>query len=325
MTNIIRRALLLCSAAALIPIAARSQAGHQVTRADVDRWMIDLSNWGRWGKDDQLGALNLVTASKRKEAAGLVKEGYTVSLAHDVMTERAPENQSPYTITWTPRGPQFASDNINVSYHGYVHSHLDALCHMANDHKIFNGFSDEIAPGRGCANDSILVIKNGVLTRGVLIDIARLKGVDYLEPDVAIYPEDLETWERKAGVKVSSGDAVFVRTGRWARWAAKGPWNLGRNASGLHASCARWLHDRGVALLGSDGVNDLLPSPVAGVVQPIHQITLVALGVRLFDNCDLEALAKAAAERKRWTFMLTAAPLAIPGGTGSPLNPIATF
>src|SRR5215470_14518233 len=126
MTNVIRRAVLLCSTAALIPIAARSQAGHQVTKADVDRWMIDLSNWGRWGKDDQLGALNLVTASKRKEAAGLVKEGYTVSLAHDVMTERAPENQSPYAITWTPRGPQFASDNINVSYHGYVHSHLDA-------------------------------------------------------------------------------------------------------------------------------------------------------------------------------------------------------
>jgi len=159
----------------------------------------------------------------------------------------------------------------------------------------------------------------------VLIDIPRLKNVEYLEPSTPIYPEDLEAWEEKIGVKVSPGDVVFVRTGRWARVAAKGPWNLGQAAAGLHASCAKWLHDRQIAMLGSDGVNDLLPSPVEGVVQPIHQITLVALGVRLFDNLDLEALSKAAADRQRWTFLLTAAPLAIPGGTGSPLNPIATF
>jgi kynurenine formamidase len=152
-----------------------------------------------------------------------------------------------------------------------------------------------------------------------------LKGVDYLEPGTAVCPEDLEAWEKKTGVKVSRGDVVFVRTGRWARWVAKGPWNVGRSAAGLHATCAKRLRDREIAMLGSDGVSDLLPSPVEGVVQPIHQITLVALGVRLFDNCDWEALSKAAADRKRWTFLLTAAPLAIAGGTGSPLNPIATF
>lgn len=123
-------------------------------------------------------------------------------------------------------------------------------------------------------------------------------------------------------MKVARGDVVFVRTGRWARWVAKGPWNLSRNAAGLHISCERWLYDR-ETMLGSDGVNDRLPPPVDGVVEPIHQITLVALGVRLFDNCDLEALSKAAAERRHWTFLLTAAPLAIHGGTGSPLNPIA--
>jgi kynurenine formamidase len=309
----------------LLGALAYGQSNHQVSKADVDRWMKEFSNWERWGKDDELGALNLITASTRKQAASQVKDGVSVSLEHDVQTDRSPVNPQPYTITWTKRGAQFASDNIGVSYHGYVHSHMDALCHMADERKIFNGFSDEIAPNRGCAKDSILSVKNGIFARGVLIDIPRLKNVEYLEPSTPIYPEDLEAWEEKIGVKVSPGDVVFVRTGRWARVAAKGPWNLGQAAAGLHASCAKWLHDRQIAMLGSDGVNDLLPSPVEGVVQPIHQITLIALGVRLFDNLDLEALSKAAADRKRWTFLLTAAPLAIPGGTGSPLNPIATF
>src|SRR5258708_35764261 len=127
-------------------------------------------------------------------------------------------------------------------------------------------------------------------TRGILMDIARLKGVDYMEPGSAIFPEDLEAWEKRAGLKVSPGDVVFIRTGRWARRAAKGPWPVGRNAAGLHASCARWLHDRGVAMLGSDEASDVVPSQVEGVALPIHQLALVAMGIHIFDNCDLEAL-----------------------------------
>ena len=157
------------------------------------------------------------------------------------------------------------------------------------------------------------------------MDIARLKGVEYLEPGTPIFPEDLDAWEKKAGVKVGPGDVIFIRTGRWARRAAKGPWNVGGNAAGLHASCGKWLHDREVAMLGSDAASDVVPSQIPGVGLPIHQLVLVAMGIHIFDNCDLEAVAKAAAERKRWVFLLTAAPMAIPGGTGSPLNPIATF
>jgi len=163
------------------------------------------------------------------------------------------------------------------------------------------------------------------MTRGILMDIAKLKGVDYLEPGTPIYTEDLEAWEKQAGVKVSAGDVIFIRTGRWARRAAMGPWNVGQKSAGLHASTAKWLRDRGVAMLGSDAASDVSPSQVPGVTQPIHQLVLVALGIPIFDTCDLEDLSKAAASRRRWEFLLTAAPIAVPGGTGSPLNPIATF
>ena len=157
------------------------------------------------------------------------------------------------------------------------------------------------------------------------MDMARLKGLPYLEPGTAIYPADLEAWEKQAGIKVGSGDVIFIRTGRWARRKAVGAWDVANSAAGLHASCAKWLKQRDVAIIGSDAASDVVPSGVEGVALPIHQLTLVALGIHIFDNCDLEAVAEGAAARKRWAFLLTAAPLAVNGATGSPLNPIATF
>jgi kynurenine formamidase len=307
----------------------RDQAQRTLTKADVDRMMTELSNWGRWGKEDQLGAINLITPAKRKQAAALVKEGVSVSLAHDVEKERAADNSNPFqhTMTMTGANPasQFSLDAYSVNYHGYAHTHLDALCHVFYQGKMYNGFSQEEVTQKGAARLSILNLKQGIFTRGILIDVARLKGVPYLEPETPIYAEDLEAWEKKAGVKVSSGDVIFIRTGRWARRAAVGPWDVGRHSAGLHASCARWLKERGVAVLGSDAASDVVPSRVEGVNLPIHQLVLVALGIHIFDNCDLEAISEAAAKRNRWEFLLTAAPLAVPGGTGSPLNPIATF
>jgi kynurenine formamidase len=140
-----------------------------------------------------------------------------------------------------------------------------------------------------------------------------------------MYPSDIEAWEKKAGVRVGAGDVVFVRTGRWARRSASGPWNVGLRSAGLHASCAAWLRKRDVAMVGSDAATDVMPSRVEGVRQPMHQLLLVAMGTPIFDNCDLEAVSAAAVARKRWEFMLSAAPISVKGGTGSPLNPIATF
>jgi kynurenine formamidase len=159
----------------------------------------------------------------------------------------------------------------------------------------------------------------------VLMDIPRLKGVPYLEPRTAITPADLEAWEKQAGVKVGSGDIVLFRTGRWARRAKVGPWDIGTESAGLHPSVARWLKARDVAIVGWDGHGEVMPSVVTGVDFPMHQLLLIAMGTPLWDNCDLEAIAEAAGSRKRWTFLVTASPLAVPHGTGSPLNPIATF
>jgi len=294
-----------------------------VTEAEYERWKTDLSNWGRWRKDDQIGALNLITPSKRKQAAGLVKEGVSVSLAADVDTVKAVDNPNPYELTMLTIG----TDRIGVSYHGIAHTHLDSMAHINFKGVFYNGYTPdpETVLKQGHARNSIHNLKNGVFTRGILIDIPRLKGVPYLEPGTPIYADDLEAWEKKTGVKVSAGDALFVRTGVWARRKAVGPWLRGRaeggKSAGLDPSVIPWLKQRDIAILGSDHPQYVAPSSLPGAV---HDFALVYLGVHILDNCDLEALADAAAARNRWEFLLTAAPLPIRGGTGSPLNPIAT-
>ena len=309
--------------------SAKAQSESKLTKTDIDRWMTELSNWGRWGKDDQLGAMNLITPDKRKQAAALVKEGVPVSLARETNDEREADNPDPYkhvmTLTGSNNPGQFSVDTFSILFHGYQHTHMDSLCHIFYQGKMYNGFSQQEVTAKGAQKLAITSLKQGIFTRGVLMDMAALKGVPYLEGNVTIYPADLDAWEKKAGLKVGSGDAVFINTGRWARRAAKGPWDAEKGTAGLHASCAKWLKERDIAILGSDAASDVLPSGIAGVSHPVHLLTLNAMGVHIFDNCDLGPLAAAAAQRKRWTFLLTAAPLPITGGTGSPLNPIATF
>jgi len=297
---------------------------HTVSREEYERWKKDLSNWSRWGKDDEIGALNLITPAKRKQAAALVKEGFSVSMAADADTVKAVDNPNPYELKMLSIG----MDEIAVNYHGIAHTHLDSLAHINDKGVFYNGYKpdpDKVLK-QGHEKNSIHNVKNGIFTRGILIDIPRLKGVPYLEPGTPIYVEDLEAWEKRAGVRVSSGDALFVRTGVWARRKALGPWLRGRAQggmdAGLDASVIPWLKQRDIAIMGSDHPQYVSPSGLPGAV---HDFALLYLGVHLFDNCDLEALADAAAARRRWDFLLTAAPLPIVGGTGSPANPIATF
>ena len=306
---------------------------RDLTQADIERMMEELSNWGRWGADDQLGAANLITAAKRLEAIATVTEGITVSLEHPLLTETAPDVPQPFqrrllAIPEPTEEPAFfggVSDNYSISYHGYSHSHIDSLCHILYKGKMYNGKDQSTVTEAGCATNSIANLKGGIVTRGVLIDIPLLKGVDYLEPGTPIYQEDLEAFEEMTGVIVRPGDAVFVRTGRWARRAALGPWVVAQGAAGLHASAMPWIKARDVAFLGSDVASDVVPSQIEGVRLPVHQLTITAMGVNLFDNQDLEAVAETAARLNRWEFMVVAAPLAVEGGTGSPVNVLAIF
>ncbi len=310
-----------------------AQDPPKVTAEMVESWMTELSNWGRWGENDQLGALNLITPEKRRAAAALVRDGVSISLAHPMLKEVAPDNPNPLKHTMEATGAadnpgSYAMDRYEIMYHGFAHTHLDALCHVWHNGKMYNGYERGTVGADGCSELDIAAVQGGIFTRGVLIDIAWLKGVDYLEPGTAIYPSDLEAWERKTGITVQSGDAVLVRTGRWALRAEKGASGAAGGAAGLHASCVPWLKERDVAILGGDTASDVMPARIEGAtgfVLPVHQLMIVALGVPLIDNADLEEVAKEAVARGRWEFLLTLAPMRVEGGTGSPVNPIATF
>jgi kynurenine formamidase len=316
-------------ATAAVSIAAQSasqdRGAQPVSRTEFQRWKTELSNWGRWGKDDQLGALNLITPAKRRQAASLVKEGFSVSLSREADFDKAIDNPDPFEHSMIAIG----ADRMGVVPHGVAHTHLDSLAHVHDAGVFYNGYkpdADSVMKNRHSRN-SIINLKNGIFTRGILVDLPRLKGVPYLEPGTPIYAHDIEAWEKVAGLKVSAGDALFLRTGRWARRAVLGPFDTNRTArrSGPSASMLPWLRQRDVALLGGDVPPSVAPSDVEGETGAVHDFALVYLGVHVFDNVDLEALAEAAQGRKRWEFLLTVAPLAIPGGTGSPANPIATF
>lgn len=295
-----------------------------VKATTLQQWMVELSNWGRWGDNDELGTLNLITPEKRVQAAALVKEGRTISLAFDLSKESGINNGDPLIHQLGTSG-QWAGDTYTINYHGYAHSHIDALCHIANQGKLYNGYAQEGRKANGAEKLGIENMGKGIFTRGVLMDLPWLKGVPYLEPGTAIMTEDIEAWERKTGIEIGSGDVLLIRTGRWECEKQNGPWKYSEKAAGLHASVAKWLKVRDVAVLGSDGASDVLPSGVEGQTHPVHQLVLIALGMPILDNLNLEELAEEGAKSNKWVFLFVGSPLRIEGGTGSPLNPIAIF
>src|SRR5690349_15584750 len=155
-------------------LALLAQSPRKMTKADVERWMTELSNWGRWGKEDQLGALNLITPATRKRAAQLVREGVSVSLARDTEKEKAIDNQQPFKheMNWTGQNTpgQFSLDTYTVLYHGYAHTHMDSLCHMFYRGKMYNGFAQDAVTKDGASKLAITNVKQGIFTRGILMD-----------------------------------------------------------------------------------------------------------------------------------------------------------
>ncbi|HEY7293956.1 MAG TPA: cyclase family protein [Dehalococcoidia bacterium] len=291
----------------------------------------ELKNWGRWGADDQRGTLNLITPAKRVQAAGLVSEGTVVSAASPLPTRPGPNNFSPAVravlIGGDSAGDGFhsAGDLTMVAPHGFAVSHLDALCHVFWNRQMYNGYPAGEMGATGANRNAIDEIRDGVVTRGVLLDIPALDGRRFLRKGETITVEQLEAAEKRQNVRVEEGDALLVYTGRRRREAAESETMLMEGAAGLHLSAMPWIKQRGVALLGSDGVSDVMPSGCEGVILPVHTLTIVALGLHLLDNLALDALADACASRYRWAFQFVVAPLIIERGTGSAVNPLAIF
>ncbi|HEX7037931.1 MAG TPA: cyclase family protein [Pseudomonadales bacterium] len=295
-----------------------------------------VKNWGRWGDEDEAGALNLITPAKRLEAVRAVRIGRSVSCARELAVRPAADNPHPALHMMIRGGDdcvlpgvglETTMDFVGVAFHGMATTHIDALCHVFVDQRMYNGFPASEVKSTGARRGSIMCAKHGIVSRGVLLDVPRSRGQAWLEPGEAIGIADLEAAERAHGVEVREGDVLLIATGRDARRAEHGPWVPFREGlAGLHPECVPWLHRRGVAVLGSDGVSDALPGlGLDGWPMPIHQCTLVAMGVHLLDNLRLDALAAACAEHGQYDFQFIVAPLQVEQGTGSPCNPIAVL
>jgi kynurenine formamidase len=291
-------------------------------RARYDQMLKELSNWGRWGTDDQIGALNLITAAKRQQAVALAKEGTHVSLGHNALSPPFQLKMliEPDNLASMP----FVHDRVEIDFHGGQYTHLDALCHIVYDHRIYNGrlLTDTVNTTDGCTKSSVMNVKDGIVTRAILVDIPRLRGVNYLEPGTCVTLGEIEAWEQQAKVRIAPGDAVLLRTGRWAR-----PDTL--RAPSSSAGWDLWglplLKERDVAVVGSDFAQEVANNIAGPNLPAVHKVIGNALGITMLDNLDLEQAAETAARLKRWEFMLVVAPLRVPNGTGSPVNPIGMF
>ncbi|MEO5899535.1 MAG: cyclase family protein [Ilumatobacteraceae bacterium] len=313
----------------------------EAVTVDIDGFMTSLSNWGRWGDDDELGTLNLVDAAARQRGAALVTDGTAVSCAHDIRPEgpnaqrymigtglgRQPGDESADRTGASDHGhASVAAEYLGFIYHGMTITHIDAPSHVFWDGRMYNGASASLVDDRhGATRCDVRVAQEGIVTRGVLVDIARLLGVDALEPGQPIHPEHLDAAVDAAGITIAAGDVLLVRTGEATRRRAVRSGYTGAVQPGLHAACLPWLRQHDIAALGSDVAQDVHPSGVPGHGMPIHTVGLVAMGLWLIDNCDLDELARNCAERNRWEFLFMLAPLRFRGATGSPVNPLAVF
>jgi kynurenine formamidase len=313
------------------------------TEDEVLGWFDQLSNWERWGPDDRLGTLNHVTPARRVAAAQLVQVGESVSCSWDMRTGRQPgatvENQrymlstglgldDPGRRNLLGEGRAGgAQEFIGMVFHGLDVTHLDSLAHIFWDGKMYGGVPASMVSDRqGALVHDVLAVSAGVSTRGVLLDIARLRGVDSLAADEHVYPEDLDAAAEAAGITVGPGDVVLMRTGEGgARRRAGKDYNANTPRSGFQAACLPWIHEHGVAMLAADVAQDPTPSGYRTVHMPIHMVGIVAMGLWLIDNCQLEDLAAACVRHGRWEFQFTLAPIRFQGVTGSPVNPLALF
>jgi len=324
-----------------------------------------LSNAGRWGPADELGTLNHISASKRVEAAALVRLGLTVSLARPLIRESVPsaavelDRRLMASARPDPRSgmPPFAADYLGLEMHQQGVTHIDALGHVGGaDGCAYGGRSfGEALDEEALRFGSVFAQRDGIVSRGVLLDVPAALGLRWLEPSHEIAPADLEAAERHAGLRLERGDVLVLRAGVEAREGAVGPSAL---APGPGPDAAAWMHAREIALYTGDAPEHITAVGARilgraegsrdgdagrdgddgdggrdGDGQPaatrfplaFHQLALAAMGLVLLDHARVEPLAETCRELGRYEFLFVAAPLALPGGTGSPVNPLAIF
>ncbi|MCI0823061.1 MAG: cyclase family protein [Chloroflexi bacterium] len=310
------------------------------TEEEVLTYFEKLSNWGRWGEDDQLGTLNFLSDENTRKAVSLVREGRTISCARTISWEPAPDVSSTpihYMVEsgegWasgdkiSARPNQAATDFFGLVFHGYTITHIDSLAHFFWKGKMYNGRPAHlISTSRGATVESVELVKDGIMARGVLVDVPLIRGIDWVERGEGVMPEDILAAEDRCGFRIQEGDVLLIRTGNLHRRNVEGAVNPREAGSpACQAACLPLFHERSVAVMGSDTGNDVMPSQYVSMSHPVHQVGITAMGLWILDNPNLEELAEACKQRNRWEFLISINPLRLYNTTGSPVNPVAIF
>ena len=311
----------------------------RVTLREFDEIFEAVKNWGRWGADDERGTLNFITPDMVRAAAGLVRSGRQVTMSIPMNKIAGPDNPNPvihhmvqgHDIDLKSSTLTYALDYLGMAFHGDCHTHMDALCHIAYRGLVYNGRpAQQVVTSRGATALDVTTCSNGLVGRGVLLDVPRYRGVRWLEPGEAVTRAEIEAVEAAQGVRLGEGDIFVFRTGHHRRRLELGAWDngyppTGQGKPGLHVDTIRWMHERKIAAFLPDGDGETVPSNVEGMLYPIHPLQVTAMGMFVADSLQLEDLSQACSEEGRFEFMVVGLPLRLPGGTGSPWNPIAIF
>jgi kynurenine formamidase len=307
-----------------------------MTLEEYDTLFTGISNWGRWGPDDEKGTLNFLTPSMVANASKLIRTGRSISMARPIDTRASAGNPNPaihlmtrgYDIPPANKndGVQFVADYLGCGCHGCSHSHIDALCHVAYRGRIYNNQPVSVVTSQGAKLMDIDRYSQGIAGRGVLLDIPRLRNVKWLEPGEAVTAEELEAAERAEGVKLQEGDIFVFRVGMYRRILELGPWDYeAEGRAGLHPTAMKLLHERKISAFFPDGDGEVIPSPVESLADSIHALQIVSMGLACADSLQLEDLSKECEREGRWEFMVVGSPLRLQHGTGSLINPVAIF
>ncbi len=318
-------------------VSVEESKRDMVSVEEFERIFDDVKNWGRWGPDDELGTMNYLTPDKVAAAARLVTSGRRVSMGIPINTVAGPDNPQPaiqfviqaHDVPVDGSKVRFALDFLGMGCHGDGHTHMDALCHISYDGKTYNGRdANEVMKSTGATAQDVTVYRDGLVGRGVLLDIPRLRGCKWLEPGEAVTRAELEQCAAAEEVELGEGDILVLRLGHHRRRLELGPWDNGPEGdgkAGIHVDAVPWMHEKHIAAFLPDGDGETVPSVVDGITYPIHPLQVVAMGMFVADSLQFEDLAAACNEEGRYEFMVAGLPLLIHGGTGSPWNPVAVF